>query len=117
MQKPKWQNERNKMFDARVESEQQQKDFIPFEFTDMDGAVHTLMNSSLLTGEQITRLLNGDDSILRNLNEGAYEAIQKMGIGVGEKLAEAWIEHGGTTGKEQSESSETESEKKDSPQT
>lgn len=95
------------VFDARAALEQIVGTHQNFTFLDMQGNEFSLPNIQLLTGEQVARLMGGDESVIQEINADAYSAIQTMPIGVGEKLAEAWIEAGGEPGKEQSESSPT----------
>lgn len=95
-------------FDARIKAEELKNSVRSFYFLDLEGAQWELPNTQLLTGTQVTRLMGGDaDELMKEINAGAYEAIQRMPMGVGEELAMAWIEHGGDTGKEDAESPET----------
>lgn len=91
-------------FDARAVLEEIVGTHQNFTFLDMQGNEFSLPNIQLLTGEQVARLMGGDESVIQEINAEAYSAIQTMPIGVGEKLAEAWIDAGGEAGKEQSES-------------
>lgn len=96
------------MFDARVEAEKIQATFKPYYFIGMDGTQYALPNAQLLTGAQIARLMSGDESVIKELNDAAFEAIQAMAMGVGELLAEDWLKHGGAEeGNESGESQQT----------
>lgn len=102
------------VFDARAELKKIEETHKDFTFVDIDGNSHKLPNIQLLTGEQVARLMSGDEKVIAEVDEAAFQAIQSMPIGVGERLAEAWIDAGGDAGKEQSESSSTESNGEDS---
>lgn len=93
------------VFDARLALEEIVGTHQNFSFFDLQGNEFSLPNMQLLTGEQVARLMGGDESVIQEINPEAYKAIQSMPVGVGEKLAEAWVEAGGEPGKEQSESS------------
>lgn len=92
-------------FDARTVLAEIEQTFQNFTFYDLNGVEYSLPNVQLMSGELVARLMGGDEEVIRELNPEAYAAIQKMPIGVGERLAEAWIDAGGAPGKEQSESS------------
>lgn len=92
-------------FDASKIAEQLSGD--PFEFTDLDGELHELPNFDTLTGRQVDRFLQGDESVIREIAPDAWEKIQDMPIGVIEALARAWSEHGGESGKSSSGSPAT----------
>lgn len=98
------------VFDARAALETIVGTHQNFTFLDMQGNEFSLPNMQLLTGEQVARLMGGDEKVIEEINPEAYAAIQSMPIGVGEKLAEAWIDAGGEPGKEQSESAPTPSD-------
>lgn len=97
------------VFDARAHLTEMKNTHKDFEFFDLEGQVHKLPNIQLLEGTLAARLMGGDEEVIKEINAAAYEAIVKMPLGVGEALAEAWIDAGGPEGKEESESSSTES--------
>jgi hypothetical protein len=88
------------VFDARTAAVELQAACQPFPFVGLDGVHYELPNTQLMTGMQLSRLMQGDDTVIRELNDEAFHAIREMPTGVGEKLAEAWLEFSGEVGKE-----------------
>lgn len=70
-----------------------------YEFTGLDGVTYTLPNIAALTMRQLMAVAAGDMTVLREINEKAYEAILDMPVTVSEQLAADWVQAGEQAGK------------------
>lgn len=78
----------------------------PFEFIGMDGRTYRLPNINSLTGAQARRFKSGDESVLVDVAaKESVDAMEDLPIGVQRELAQAWVKHGGQSGKAASPSS------------
>lgn len=87
------------MFDAQAALEEA-GDFAPFSFVGLDGENYTLPNPLTLTERQAARINRGEiKELVAEIAPEAWSAIEEMPIHVSQKLAEAWLEGAGESGK------------------
>lgn len=78
----------------------------PFEFIGMDGRTYRLPNINSLTGAQARRFKAGDESVLEDVAaKESVAAMDDLPLSVQRELAQAWVKHGGQSGKAASPSS------------
>lgn len=96
------------MFDAQAKAAAAEGKYPPFPFRGLDGRDYSLPNPQTLTEAQGMMLAAGQvNELIKQIDEGAHEAILAMPMWLSSELATDWLAQAGDEGKEPSPSSET----------